>query len=138
MNKMPDAKVLAKLAELAGIRNQPVRRNVHGVELAITNRQMFETQVEAGVEVAHAGAAFIFINAAKLKTAKKISRLARELKRTLETSDKEPLAQFLPSPVDSYIAPLNDLAKDTQWIERLKRAKRQGKAAEVARKQFVK
>jgi hypothetical protein len=126
MSKMPDAKVLAKIAELANIRNLPA------------NRQIFESRIEAGIEVAHVGAAFVFIGARKLKTAKKIGRLARELKRTLETSDKEHLAQFLRLPVDSYIAPLNDLVEEAQWIERLNRAKRKGKAAEVARKQFVK
>ena len=81
MNKMPDAKVLAKLAELANIRNSPLR-------------QIFKSRIEAGIEVAHTGAAFVFIDVRKLKTAKKIGCLARELKRALETSDKEHLAHF--------------------------------------------
>lgn len=136
----PDPKVLAKLAELAGIRDLPfpLIKNMHGVLLTNTNRQEFEHKVAAWVYVSHHSAALT--SAAKLKEGKKIGQLARDLTKALKTSDQKHLAQFLPHgrTVDPYIADLNDLADAARWIGRLKKAPRLGKARITSRNSFVK
>jgi hypothetical protein len=131
----PDRRVLAKLAQLAGIvEAPPFTENLHGFALLTTNVKRFEAAIIGNIKAAYSASALT--NARKLKNAKKVGRLARELKDALETN-KGQWEQTLRSPLDTLNGALNNLAKKAHTIERLKNSKRPGKAQEVTRKVFI-
>jgi hypothetical protein len=135
----PDPKVLAKLARLAGIvESPPFTENLYGFALLTTNVKRFEADIIGNIETAHYCSALT--NARKLKNAKRVGRLARELTKALG-ANKDQWEQILRSTLDTPTldtlnAMLNKLAKEAQTIERLKNSKR-GKAQEVTRKVFI-
>jgi len=133
-----DPKVMSRLVELAGVIESPLPRieNIHGHMFASTNRQWFESQITGIIQTAHTVAAYN--STRKIKTARRIGPLARELARAVRASDAY-LSYFLPSgsTVDSCIAAVNDLANAAQRIGKLKKAKRKGKLTETSRKTLV-
>jgi hypothetical protein len=137
MNVAIDPAVLAKVAQIAKIKDFPVIGTVsqlsglkeeelppkliellgqYGV-IRMTSRKLFEISIQASIKTAHRTGAWRA--AAKLKTAK-IGHLARQLKEALQTSSPE-LSHFLPSPVDQYIVAVGALAKADQQIKRVKK-----------------
>ena len=134
-----DPKVIAELANLAGIPDgpYPLIVSVDGVQFSSTLRKQFEHKIHACVYVAHFGAAMT--NAKKIKSHKKIAELSRELVKAVKASDVNHLSHFLPrdSTVDSYIKAVNDLAEAAQNIGRLAKAKRRGTSQIVSRRVFV-
>jgi hypothetical protein len=102
MNKkirVPNAKVLAKLAELAGVKEPPLRRSMHHSAFAENNHQRFEREVQVQIKIAHDLAALT--NAAQFKTDKKICRLALELVKTLKKFGCTPSFAFSSPRLDS-------------------------------------
>lgn len=131
----PKPEDLAKLAQVAAIRENPFAEIIlpGGHKISTTTRKQFDAKIIGAIEAAHYSSSLA--NAAKLsKSAKKIGRLARELKDALEKSDGKQLVQFLPSPVDSCTTALNELAMEAS---RIAKAKRRAKWNEVTRKRFV-
>src|ERR1039458_9498658 len=90
-----DPKVIAELANLAGIRDgpYPLIVSVSGVQFSSTPRKQFEHKINASVYVAHFSVAMT--NAKKNKSHKKIAELSRELVKALKASDAKHLSHFL-------------------------------------------
>jgi hypothetical protein len=127
--------VLAKVAQLAGIRDSPFplfQTTPGGYVFRTTLRERFEIMIASSVSTACRLATCN--NTATPKAAKaaaKIARRARELSAELERSGLSPW--FLASD----IAAINQLAKQARGFERHGRIKSRAKAAEVLRKTFV-
>jgi hypothetical protein len=123
-----DPKVLAKVAQLAGVKDFPLVTDVYGFPLKSSNRQEFELRIKIAVEVFGDSTSV----SPTAKVAAKAGRHARELKEALKA-----LPQLLLLGADRHIAAVDEVAKAVHPLERFKTIKQPGKRAEISRKHFV-
>jgi hypothetical protein len=147
-----DPAVLAKVAQLAGIKDFPVTGSLLEIsglknyqkeldqplielmgQLGVfqtTSREQFERHIQTSIKCAHDRAALR--NATKLKTAT-VARLAHQLKEALKTSPPA-LSHYLQSfglpSTDQYVVTIGDLAEAAQRINRNKKEARLVEAAQ--------
>jgi hypothetical protein len=117
--------VLAKVAQLAGVKDFPLTENLYGYALKTTARERFEVSIRASVWTTH----YALSDPATLKAAAKAGPMVRKL---IEMPSH--LSDWLSS---SDIMALTRVAKEIRNFELRKKVKRRGNQAEIIRKGFV-
>jgi hypothetical protein len=128
---LPPAETLPKMVRRALV---SFTESLSGVSSTLTNIQHFEAEIGGHIEATHFSSAFN--NPQRLKRARRVDRLARELTNVLQLDkDYWGLIPLLPTDLDTLIVALNRLTESARSPG--KSAKRPGKWREARRKFFI-